>query len=145
MAEVIFRAKVGGRWRKLLAERVQSPTERVFVAGVADGGEPWPAYGPLTVHADFVDARYLYRLKRCGCLSWSYTRAERNREPVQIARDPFARASLMRIRVEGVDVCAWCGQPARFVYWWESDGSRPFVPEHRPAFCGVDCYRAYDM
>jgi len=64
---------------------------------------------------------------------------------VQISRDPFARASLMRIRVDASDrqSCAWCGQPARFRYYWEADSIQPRTPTPSVPFCSVGCYRAY--
>lgn len=65
--------------------------------------------------------------------------------PAQINRDPFARATLYRDRaVRGVE-CAWCGQPARFVYYWEPDdrASRLVDVGCLRSFCSVGCYRTY--
>ena len=61
-----------------------------------------------------------------------------------IARDPFARADLVRERIDGPAECRWCGQPARFRYWWENDrmGAR-FVVRQASPFCSVGCYRDY--
>lgn len=66
-------------------------------------------------------------------------------EPVQINRDPFARASLMRRSTFAGHLCSckWCGGPGRFEYAWEADRIRP-VPLHwEGPFCGVGCYRTY--
>lgn len=67
----------------------------------------------------------------------------------QINRDPFARASLMRVTLEKVDRrdCSWCGQPARFRYFWEGDASRSRPPTgyHDPQFCSIGCWRTYWM
>jgi hypothetical protein len=62
--------------------------------------------------------------------------------PVQIQRDPFARASLMRIREKGG--CKWCGRPGRFAYRWEGD-SRFYDSRDRwqGPFCSIGCYRVY--
>ena len=63
---------------------------------------------------------------------------------VQIQRDAFARCTLMRDHIIGKHDCAFCGQPARFVYWWEADriyaAPRPLALN---AFCSVGCFRAY--
>jgi hypothetical protein len=63
---------------------------------------------------------------------------------VQINRDPFARASLMRRKVEKPGECTYCCQPARFEYAWEGDGVRygGGLGWSRP-FCSVSCYRNY--
>jgi hypothetical protein len=71
--------------------------------------------------------------------------------PVQIARDGFARASLMRERWQGERPCGWCGGRGRFVYWWQGDGLRAagysgatFAPERGgKLFCSVGCWRLY--
>ena len=64
--------------------------------------------------------------------------------PVQINRDPFARATLYRDRAAPKAECAWCGQPARFVYYWESDALLRRSPmQLLHPFCSVDCYRTY--
>jgi len=68
---------------------------------------------------------------------------------VQIARDSFARASLMRERWPRGGSCGWCGQAGRFVYWWEDDFGRRADDFGRRAtfaekiFCSVGCYRAF--
>jgi hypothetical protein len=72
---------------------------------------------------------------------------------VQIARDPFARSSLMRQVApdwEAQNGCKWCGHLGRqFYYWQESDGGTRFPYRHRACrnetkpFCSVSCYRAY--
>lgn len=64
------------------------------------------------------------------------------RTPIQIARDPFARASLMRRTIEDNTECRWCGAPARFEYGWEGDQSRDRAA-WSPPFCSVECFRAY--
>jgi hypothetical protein len=67
---------------------------------------------------------------------------------IQIQRDPFARTTLIRRvldRHERPATCCTCGsERARFVYQWESDGTR-FVRGRgwsRPV-CSVDCFRSY--
>ena len=64
----------------------------------------------------------------------------------QIARDPFGRASLMRERCHKGAECDWCGQPARWFYYWKQDSvyrtGPPYGVTLRP-FCSVGCYRAY--
>ena len=62
---------------------------------------------------------------------------------VQIQRDSFGRATLMRERAEPGQTCAWCGQPARFAYYWEPDSLRFVRRGTLPSFCSVDCYRTY--
>jgi hypothetical protein len=62
---------------------------------------------------------------------------------VQIARDPFARWSLMRERWPRGGSCAWCEQPGRFVYWWEDDSGRQRATFAAKIFCSVGCYRAF--
>jgi len=65
----------------------------------------------------------------------------------QIAHDSFGRASLMRERCHKGAECDWCGQPARWFYYWARDGFQSLGPTRygetlRP-FCSVGCYRAY--
>lgn len=64
---------------------------------------------------------------------------------VQINRDPFARASLMRETLDKEDRCygcKWCGlEHARFLYGWENDAGGAASLEG--PFCSVGCYRAY--
>ncbi len=60
----------------------------------------------------------------------------------QINRDPFARMTLMRQKLTTQCECAWCGQPARFNYYWESDCSRGPQGQLKP-FCSVGCFRTY--
>jgi hypothetical protein len=80
------------------------------------------------------------------------TREERQyeRAAVQVSRDPFARADFMREKCDKGQECAWCGQPARFSYYWQGDsvyrsarigGSLQFEAK---VFCSVDCYRTYN-
>ena len=62
---------------------------------------------------------------------------------VQINRDPFARATLVRHRYIGPDQsCRWCGQDGRFCYGWEED-QRPGRYDTTGPFCSVGCYRDY--
>ena len=68
----------------------------------------------------------------------------------QIARDPFARASLMRETVrDWSSGCTWCGSFAKgtrlFRYFWEDDsGIKPFGrPRKNELFCSVSCFRTY--
>jgi len=65
----------------------------------------------------------------------------------QVRRDPFTRADLMRERCHKGAGCVWCGQPARWFYYWESDSiyrhrGHPYGHTLRP-FCSVGCYRSY--
>jgi hypothetical protein len=64
---------------------------------------------------------------------------------IEIARDPFARSTLMRaVDKHGHGACKWCGQGARFIYWWEKDGvsaTTATAPQDR--FCSIGCYRTY--
>ena len=60
----------------------------------------------------------------------------------QIRRDPFARATLMRERVETSE-CTWCGQPGRFVYYWEPDSLRVLIRDDGRVFCSIDCWETY--
>lgn len=68
--------------------------------------------------------------------------------PIQLRRDPFARATLYRIRsILPSPDCTWCGShPARWYYYWVQDGSgsRTFPLESclRP-FCSIDCWADY--
>lgn len=61
----------------------------------------------------------------------------------QLQRDPFARTTTVRMKAQPTAECAFCGQPARFVYGTHRDD------RHRPdwqrrAFCGRSCERAYN-
>ncbi len=68
----------------------------------------------------------------------------------QIARDPFARATLIRRSepsVFGVP-CTWCGQVRKsgvmFTYAWVEDSiNRQWWTPDKP-FCSVDCWRTYN-
>lgn len=63
---------------------------------------------------------------------------------VSINRDPFGRASLMRERVTDKCECAWCGQTAKFRYYWEGDSvQRRRYVDAKP-FCSVGCWRDYN-
>jgi hypothetical protein len=65
--------------------------------------------------------------------------------PTQLSRDPFARTTLMREKVEPCK-CYSCGLTAKkhsFKYWRESDsGKAPRIRDLLP-FCGVGCFRDY--
>jgi hypothetical protein len=64
----------------------------------------------------------------------------------EICRDPFARETLVRVRVKGNHTCKWCGQNARFLYRWIPDSVRAcnFSANSDPhKFCSVLCFRAY--
>jgi len=63
-------------------------------------------------------------------------------DPVQIERDPFARASLVRALLHPPGPCKWCGQPGRFAYGWQGDQNRDRLHLDGP-FCSVGCYRSY--
>lgn len=69
-------------------------------------------------------------------------------EPVQIARDPFARSSTMRETVETEETCSWCGRARPsgklFRYSTEKDAIRPRRAVHRGLFCSRSCERAYN-
>ena len=69
----------------------------------------------------------------------------------QITREPFARATLMRepvLRQHSLE-CTWCGQRARFYYYWERDsaysrkGNRVNLASADKPFCSIGCYRTY--
>ncbi len=66
----------------------------------------------------------------------------KTQEAVQINRDPFARASLMRSKNHGRDSCRWCDRPGRFNYGWEEDGLYT-RPHYEGPFCSVRCYRVF--
>ena len=65
---------------------------------------------------------------------------------VQINRDPFARASLMRdtLGKEDRDSCKWCGREhSKFMYGWEGDqygNNRTYL---NGPFCSISCYRTF--
>jgi len=74
----------------------------------------------------------------------------------QIARDPFARTTLMREAVSPAVGCEWCGGSSRagrtarlFHYFWEQDsiytkrGNRVNLDSATKLFCSVSCFRAY--
>ena len=76
-----------------------------------------------------------------------------SRYAVQIARDSFARETLVRKTLHSATAsCAWCGQrrivrgkpAALFCYAVERDGSTSsWRPSYSRPFCSVSCYRAY--
>lgn len=59
---------------------------------------------------------------------------------VQIYRNPFGRASLMREKDKGE--CRWCGNRGRFKYGWEVDRVNKGDIDFEGPFCSVGCYRA---
>lgn len=75
---------------------------------------------------------------------------------VQINRDPFARATLMRhVFARGItpDPCRWCGQPkGKFIYFWLPDdkGSQYAAQQiqhgyqNNLVFCSVGCWRSHN-
>ena len=63
---------------------------------------------------------------------------------VQIERDPFARATLLREKCAKGQSCAWCGQNAKFHYYWEQDSIRPSTAFVRSkVFCSIGCFKTY--
>ena len=72
----------------------------------------------------------------------------------QLARDPFARVTLMRIVVRPLasgQTCSWCGtvRTSRrggtylYRYGTEPDAVRPRIDRHDGAFCSTSCHDAY--
>jgi hypothetical protein len=70
------------------------------------------------------------------------SRRKQTMNHVQINRDPFARASLMRKRGQ-MDSCRWCGRPGKFYYVWERDSVGRYDSRYAGPFCSVECYRIY--
>lgn len=76
-----------------------------------------------------------------------------SRYAVEIARDPFARETLVRKTfTSSTATCAWCGNvrtvrgkpAALFCYAIERDGlAGSWRPSYSKPFCSVSCYRAY--
>lgn len=66
---------------------------------------------------------------------------------VQILRDPFARATLLRRTLnvqERPASCCNCGSDhARFRYTWESDSIRRADTCWSRPMCSIECFRAY--
>jgi hypothetical protein len=75
----------------------------------------------------------------------------------QLARDPFARTTLLRAvirpRASG-QTCSWCGnvrssrqcrEPFLYRYGTEPDSIRPRVSWHDGAFCSKSCHDAYHL
>lgn len=69
---------------------------------------------------------------------------------VAVARDPFARETLVRRTADRSDVagtdrveCAWCGQRSRFQYGVERDSLNGRTSWDRMTFCGISCRRTY--
>jgi hypothetical protein len=73
----------------------------------------------------------------------------------QIARDPFARHTLVRLVVRplaGGQTCSWCGgvrtsrrsrTTSLYRYGTEPDAIHPRVSWHDGAFCAKSCHDAY--
>lgn len=73
----------------------------------------------------------------------------------QLARDPFARRTLMREVVRPLapgQTCAWCGNvrlsrrsrtPFLYRYGTEPDAVRPRMQWHDGAFCSKFCHDTY--
>lgn len=64
---------------------------------------------------------------------------------VQLRRDPFARATLYREKLDPWDQCMWCGNPARWIYYWEQDRLRTYPKNKADAkpFCSISCWETY--
>lgn len=67
--------------------------------------------------------------------------------PVQLRRDSFARATLMRQKCIAYpkQTCTWCGQPAKWIYYWEQDSinTRPRDLDGTRPFCSIGCWETY--
>ncbi|HYK01045.1 MAG TPA: hypothetical protein VE974_04765 [Thermoanaerobaculia bacterium] len=73
----------------------------------------------------------------------------------QLARDPFARTTLVRVIVRPLAhgrTCSWCGSvrtsrkggtPYLYRYGTEPDAARPRIHWHDGAFCSKSCHDAY--
>ena len=63
----------------------------------------------------------------------------------QITHDGFARTSLVREKCHDGAECKWCGQNARWFYYWNRDDRPgPRYGTQLDPFCSVDCYRTYN-
>lgn len=66
---------------------------------------------------------------------------------VQIARDPFARTSLMRQAVQNKDLsigCGWCGGRKKTLYRYGTEADdRGWLGFASGDFCNIGCYRSY--
>ena len=70
-----------------------------------------------------------------------------------IARDPFARTTLVRDTIQplvGNHACDFCGgvgtsrrRPRLYIFGTEPDAIHPPVAWHRGAFCSRSCHDAY--
>lgn len=69
---------------------------------------------------------------------------------MQIDRDPFARATLVRRTMRRPRAaadqlqCAWCSRMAKFQYRWEADAAPGRADWSKP-FCCVQCYRCHQQ
>jgi hypothetical protein len=75
----------------------------------------------------------------------------------QLARDPFARTTLVRVIVcplASGQTCSWCSNvrvsrrcrtPFLYRYGTEPDAIRPRVQWHDGAFCSKSCQDAYHL
>jgi hypothetical protein len=72
----------------------------------------------------------------------------------QLARDPFARQTLVRVVVRPLHgrTCSWCGgvrtsqrsrTPFLYRYGTEPDAVHPGVVWHTGEFCSKSCHDAY--
>jgi hypothetical protein len=72
----------------------------------------------------------------------------------QLARDPFARTTLVRMIVRPLahgQTCSWCGNVRHmrrgrtylYRYGTEPDAIRPRTHWHDGAFCSKSCHDAY--
>ena len=66
-----------------------------------------------------------------------------------VAHDPYARWTLHRESVAGDGSgCQWCGRRPHTLYRYAGESDAVWrCPTIRPgpAFCGLDCYRAYTV
>lgn len=64
----------------------------------------------------------------------------------RIARDPFARTTLVRRIIATLSACTWCGfargTGTLFEYGTEHD-ARSRIDWHAGAFCSVGCHNAF--
>jgi hypothetical protein len=75
----------------------------------------------------------------------------------QLARDPFARTTLVRVVIRPLasgQTCSWCGNarasrrgrtPHLYRYGTEPDAIRPRIHWHDGAFCSKSCHDAYHL
>jgi hypothetical protein len=61
--------------------------------------------------------------------------------PKLISRDPFSRTELFS-KVVNKQECDWCGQPAKYKYYIETDSGRR--SDIRGVFCSISCMRNFN-